>query len=75
MRKIRRKIEKVDEANADQGKTSMIVKEIRMFFNDETRFETNQELLSVRNVSMGQWLKVGQEMTSTPKRIENKTKQ
>ena len=40
------------------------------FFNDETNFETNQELLSMRFFLVGHWLKAGQETTFTPKMIE-----
>ena len=48
--KLRRKLEKIGYAHEDQIKTNKIVSYIRKFFNNETSFETNQELLSMTNV-------------------------
>ena len=51
--KLRRTLEKADDANEDAIKINKIVGDIRKFLNNETSFETNQETLSMRNVFRG----------------------
>ena len=57
MSKIRRKLKKVDEMNADREKINMIISDIRKFLNDESTFQTNQELLGMRKNFRGTLVK------------------
>ena len=43
----------MDDTNEDLIKTNKIVSDIRTFLKNETSFETNQEVLGMRNVFRG----------------------
>ena len=51
--KLRITLEKVDDANEGSIKINKIVSYIRKLLNNERRFETNQEMLGMRNVFRG----------------------
>ena len=49
LNKLGIKLTKVDDANEDLIKINKIVNDIRNFLKNETSFETNQEVLGMRN--------------------------
>ena len=72
--KLRRTLEKADDANEDAIKVNKIVGDIRKFLNNETSFETNQETLSMRNVLRGKVVKIytGNDFDASEDRKYNK---
>ena len=47
---LRKKLEKSDSKNADQVKINAIISDIQKFLNKESNYQTNQELVRLRNV-------------------------
>ena len=75
MRNLRRKLEKVDDANEDSITTDKTLSDIRKFLNNEIRFENNQEILSMRNMFRRTTMKrcTGDDFDASEDRKHNKT--
>ena len=51
--RLRKKLDKVDSKNVEQDKINTIISDIQKFLDKEPNFQTNQELIGLRNIFRG----------------------